>query len=505
MKFTKFRTYLEKVLAALRVRTFIGGMEVSDVALRFVYFDGEAWRMSGMRLEPGVIESGKIKKYDQLVATLKTLKSKVFGQRGVKRKINVIVSLGSINIYSQVFSLPIIEGENLDKAIKLNVQMVSPMETSQAYSGWQLVGKDQESLRLEILSAFIDRSTVDETSRAFWDAGFLIVVMEPRALALARVLREEGEGFDMRSAYIMVGLDNSGLDFLIIRRGQLYFEYFIPWRDVMDDKGQISMPTFEAIITRSLHQVMNFYSQHWPEPISEVVLSTIAFSKETTKIINDNFTLTVRELKLRTVEGVSQEWFIALGCGLRGLKPRSKDKDISLLDVGAEEEFRRERLITFTDFWRLLTPVSLGFLLALFLLADLFLIQTHQSLESQSLFGLGSKRAKENQALQAQAADFNRSVAMIKSVQDATFLQGKFLEKIRALMASSGLTLNKLTFRSPGFPVSLSGLAGSEDQIVSFKKALEEDPAFGDVDLPLSGIRSGPGGPSFSMTFQLQP
>lgn len=506
MNFSKLKTiskyYWSKFLALLRVSTVVGGMEISDNYLRFAYFDGRNWKTNSARLEHGVMEGGKIKDYAKFVEALKTLKEKVFGKRDVKKRISAVVSLSSINIYSQVFSLPIIEGENLDKAIQLNVQMVSPVEAAQAYSGWQLVGRDQDALRLEILSAFIERGTVDEVSRALFDGGFLIVALESRALALSRVFREQGGGVDPDRSYIMMSIDGSGIDFLIIRRGQLYFEYFNPWRDIMDEGGQVSMDMFKAAVLRSLHQVMNFYGQHWSDAISGVVLSATALGDEAAAIIGENFSLPVGRLRLKAGD-MSPDWYIALGCSLRGLLPRGEDKELSLLGIGAEEEFRREQLVSFLKFWRLAAPVALGILIITFFLADLFLIQTRKSLDLRLLTVIPTEQITESETLLAEAREFNAVVSMIRSVQENYLQKNRITEKIVNFMDTSRLSLTDLGFQSAGQPITLSGRGSSEDQILSFRRLLEDDPQFVDINLPITGIVSEAGVVSFSMTFRL--
>lgn len=499
----KAKLYWERLLALLRVKPFIGGLEISDLVLRFSRFDGASWHLHGVRLEPGVIEAGKIKNYGEFIAALKALKLQAVGPKNLKSRINTIVSLSSVSIYSQVFSLPIIEGENLDKAIQLNVQMVSPIDIAQAYSGWQKVGEDQRSLRFEILSAFIDRPTVDEVGKALADAGFLPVAIEPRALALARVLKEIGAGFDAAKFYILVSLDNSGMDFLIIRRGQLYFEYFNPWRDIADEKGQIPTAAFEATMTRNLHQVMNFYSQHWSEPISEVILAATALSAETEKIVKENFSLAVRSLELTGGSRIGPEWFVALGCGLRGLRSRRHDREMSLLGIGAEDEFRQEQAINFAGFWRLVMPISLCVLLFVFIISDLFLAQKRNELESRQEFNLSPQQAKENSLLEAQAKEFNRTVALIASVQKSAVVAGDFWTKLSGIMAANGVTVSRVSLQ--GGRVVLTGQAQSADKVSDFKKALESDAAFGEIDLPLSGIKSESGITTFSMTFAYKP
>lgn len=495
----------EKLLSLLRVRSLSGGLEISDAILHLAFFDGERWRLAGARLAPGVMESNRIKDYAKFVAALKSLKTDIFGPSGAKRKMNVVVSLSSLNIYTQVFSLPIIEGENLDKAIQLNIQMVSPVETSEAYSGWQLVGQDQGSLRLEVLSAFIERAVVDEINKALFEAGFISVAMESRALALARLSREEGVGIDLARSYIVLSLDNSGLDFVVVRNGQLYFEYFNPWKDIMDERGQIPMLVFEAEFTRSLQQVLNFYGQHWTEPISEVIVSATALSDKVGEIIKNNFSLPVRELSLKNVSGIGPEWFVALGCGLRGLKPRSKDKEVSLLGVGAEEQFRREQFIEFLRLWRVLVPVALGVLLAAFALADAFTLETAEFLETGSVISLTSEQQRELNDLTAKAQEFNASAAMIKSVEDNWLFKTELLGKIDLILSSSSVSLDRFAFQSKTAPVFLSGFAKSENLIINFKNALEADSEFTSVNLALTDIKPDPrGGYSFSLTFSLK-
>ena len=151
---------------------------------------------------------------------------------------NVFVALSSANIYSQVFTLPFMEAKDLDKAISLNVQMVSPVDIAHAYFGWQFLDRDEVSLRSEIAAAFADKTIVDEMAHALYAAGFIAVGVESRALALVRTLREKGAGVEAGKSYLLLDIDNSGIDFLIVRNGKLYFEYANSWADVADKKGR---------------------------------------------------------------------------------------------------------------------------------------------------------------------------------------------------------------------------------------------------------------------------
>ncbi len=501
---SKFKYYFGKFLTIIRVRPIIGGLGISDSAVRLIYSDGKSWRLGGVRLEPGVLEDGKIKDRSRFVEALKSAKTQVFGKKYEKIRVDVIASLSSTSIYSQVFSLPIIEGKNLDQAVQLNIQMVSPVDLARTYSGWQMVGKDERSLRLEILAAFIDRALVDELNKALQDAGFLLVVLEPKAFSIARLVREQGVGVDIDKPYIVMSSDDSGLDFLIVRHGQPYFDYFNPWREIADEKGQVPPEFFRAAVTRSLYQVLNFYGQHWSETISEVIISTATLKDEIDKIIKDDSPLVARELRLKLFrETIGPEWFTSVSCLLRSFKPRGADKEISLLGIEAGEEFRRERLAGFAAFWRLVTPILLGLLSVLFILSDLFLVQTTRSLESQSSFNLSGAQVGDSQLLRAKAQDFNRTVALIRKVQSGTLVKSDVVRRVHKILTENGASADRLYFQAVDAPVTLSGRAESENKLSAFKSAMEKEPLFKEVSLPLSGVKTEAAGVSFSMTFRI--
>jgi hypothetical protein len=501
----KLAVLKDKILSILKVRESIAGLEISDSVLRFASFDGKNWQLCGLRLPPGLIENGEIKDYAGFIEALRALRQQIFASRDRGRKINAAVSLSSVNVYSQVFSLPMIEGENLEKAIQLNVQMVSPAESSETYAGWQMVGQDQKSLRLEILSAFISRSIVDKTKKALKEAGFMIHSIESRAMSLTRLLREAAVGFDREQSYIVLSLDSSGLEFLIIRKANLYFQYFNSWRDIQGEERQISREAFEAVLVKNFHQVLSFYNSHWPEPLGGVFLSASNLQEEIGRIASKNFQLKILGLQLNISQLVNPDWFVALGSGLRNFTPHRKDQDISLLGISAQEEFRRHQLIQFVAFWRVLVPVSLSILLITFLIAHIFLARINQSLVKQSLIAMSSEQAGEIANLKKQAEEFNYLITLISKAEQSSPDKFAIADRLAGIMRQNGLTLREFYFQGGGAPVLLRGWAPSEAQILKFKKTLDADSEFQSVNLPFSEIKPSDQGLSFSISLTIAP
>lgn len=499
----RLQYYLGKTLALLRVRSAAGGLEVSDQVLRLVIFNGKAWEMAAVRLEPGVLDKGKIKNRESFAASLRELRGKVVRPKE-KKRLSVVLALSSAPIYSQSFTLPLMDGEELKKAMALNVQMLSPVDPSQVYAGAQLLERDEEALKINLSAAFIDRSIVDDLANVLLENGFIAVGAESRPLALMRILREKGSGIDIDRSYLLVNIDNVGIEFLVVRKGQLYFEYASQWTDLMDAQGQVPLEKFKDALTSNMRQVVNFYGQHWREPLAAVILSASAFAEAAEQAITSVSSLPVMRLTLLLGQPLSSEWLIALGASIRGWRSSARDDEINLLGEGASDAFAKEQLLHFLSFWRVAVPVAFALLLMTFTLANVFISRTRAAIEAQTVSDLAAARVKEIAGLQASSTEFNALVALTASIESTLHPKYALAQKLFDLAASSSVELNHMTLAEAGTQLVLSGNADSEDGIVGFKTLLEADPQhFTNVDLPITAIQQMGNRFSFSMNLQV--
>ncbi len=492
--------WFQKLLLLLRVHSAAVGLSVSDQVVRLVHFDGKAWQMHAVRLEPGTVKKGKIADREGFVAALTALREQA-QEKGRKGKMNVAACFNSVETYTQIFALPAVGEKDLEKAVVLNLKMTSPLEADEAYSDWELVEHDENTLQLQILSAFIERDVVDGMAKALFEAGFIVTAVESRASALARLLREKAAGVDIAKSYLFVNIDDSGLDFAIIRKGVPYFEYAVPWQDLMDDKREISIPKFEETLGASVRRVVNFYYQHWAGSLDAVIFSTVILEAETERVIMESTSVPAVRCMLTVGQPVSSAWFTALGCSLRGSGFKMKDREINLLGNDLRDMFRGEELLSFMRFWRVALPAALLLLVVTFAGADIFLSETRTTIESRSSFSLGSAQVAETVALQATASDFNGSVALVAAALNAAGPKGVILKKILDIAGSNQVTVSHVAFQSMGAPIALSGSARTQDAILAFETALESDSHFSSVNLPLGQVQTNGLTTSFSMTF----
>ena len=493
----------ERLLAFLRIRTIAAGLDVSDEVLRVAILDGMTWKMYATRLAPGVLEKGKIKDRAAFVTAVVALK-KEMGPKLAKRLVGAVVCMSSVDIYTQVFRLPMVQEGNLDEAVALNLQMASPIPADEAYSGWQVVGRNEHTVQIEILAAFIHRTIVDEMAAALFEGGFIAMAVESRGLALTRLVREKVAGIEVPKAYLFIDIDNFGLDFLIIRNGAFYFEYQNPWRDLMDNKGEITVDKFREMLMGSLRQVLNFYSQSWPEPLGAIILSTVVFREEAEKVIAEGAAFPAMRLTLVMGQPISSEWLVVLGSSLRAAAAAGGDREIDLLGGGARDRFYEERMLRFMQFWRVVVPVTLGLLVAVFIGADLFLANIITA-GAGSTSTMSPAQFARITTLESTAQTFNGEVALLGSVEHMVQPKYSVLQKLSAFAAATGVTLTNVTMQSFDSPVSLTGFASARDHIQAFQADLANDKEFSQINLPLTGVQTQVGSVTFTMTFVVTP
>lgn len=495
--------YIDKALTSLRAKPLSGGLEIADSALRFAHFDGREWQMLSLRLPPNVIRGNEILDYKQLVKALSELRKQIFKSvTSNNQKISAVVSLAPANVYSQVFNLPMIGEKRLDEAVRLNIQMVSPIEFSKVYSGWQLVGRDDEQSQLEVLGAFVSRELIDNIKKALAEADFLVRAIEFRPISLARLVREEGVGVDTERSYVVLTLDNESLDFLILRAGRLYFEYYNSWRDLRGEEREISLSDFRSIIVRNFRQVLNYYAQHWQEPLSGILIVASGLGDELRKIIKDNFSLDAEDLKIKLDRPTSGEWFVALGSALRARILRRDDQDVNLLGSTTQDEYRKEQIVSFVNFWRIVVPAALILLAAGMLISDIVLMRMDQDLEAQ-LLNVGSDKITQFNELQRAADEFNHLVSLVQGARPPG--EGKIgaLDVIYEVASRGGVTISQFNFSDSEARIILIGKAVNRDNVLRLKNILEDDSRFQDIDFPLTAITESPQGVSFTISFVL--
>ena len=497
--------FLEKLSKILKIKQDVDAIEISDTLIRYLNFNGKNWVLNGVRLAPGVVSKGEIKDYKAFVEALYELRRQIFKNKKSSKKLNVLVTLSSIDVYTQIFNLPLIEGENLQKSIDLNLKMIASKDISKLYSSWEIIEESKQFMRIGVLASFIDKKMIDDIVKALMEANFIVRSIEFKNFSLARFIREKVLNFQKEKFYLVTTIDDSGIRTLILKDGKFYFEYFSFWSEIGANQKEIPWSQFELIFIRHLRQIVNFYNSKFNEDLEGIFLITPAFRDKIIEIINSNFNIKVLDFILNENIQINPEWFAIFGVWLRGKISPKKDKELNLLGIESFLGFMEHQIIQFFEFWKFLLSFSFGIGILVLFISYLFLSNTSSSLKEKSSAIASGKQATEIKTLQNNIEEFNKLTATIKNIENNYLTRNLILEKIVQKVKENNIIIQNLSFEEETKKINLLAIAQSEDDISKFKKSLELDQFFASIDLPFSEIKSSDAGKVFSISFVINP
>lgn len=480
---------LKPILDALNSQPPIGGLEINDTGLKFALIKGNDLKTFSFKFGPGVMEEGRIKNRDGLKSALFGLHSQITSRS--KKKIFIVLNIPDRHIFIQGFNLPIIATGNIEEAAKLNLQMISPIDFNTAYYDWQKIGETNfAGGQIENLGAFVPAQIVDEFVFPLKESNFEVVAVESPSLSLTRAIESKDQN------NILLQVDTAGLNFGIIRNNNLYFNHFVNWPTA--EEKQISWSVLKDFIIRESQKIFNFFTNHWPGQVNNLLLMipSPALEEKVSQVVKENFPFNAGSVKnfiserMRPFQAaqLTPDWFPVLGSTLRGLIPRSKDNFISLAASGTEEDFRRHQIINFFGMWRNVVLTIIIFMFITFAVGDFFLFKNVKFLKDQLKNYNTSPEIERLDFLQKQAGEFNQKVNFALTAKAQIINWVPFIEKIKELTISNNIVIEKIAVQSLETPVSFRGVALNEEAVINFKKILEAQPQFSDINLPISNI-----------------
>jgi len=505
----------KKIIKIFRSTPEIGGIEISDSAVKFSLAKNDKSVFASLNLAPGIVSEGKVLNKNKLKEALGELHSRITPK--LKKKIYAVVNIPDDNIYAQSFNLPMAASDNLEEAVKLNLQMISPMDFSTAYSDWQKIGEIKiDGGQLEILGAFVYGGIVDDIIECLKEVNFVVAAVEYAGLALSRVV---AAALPQNPDFVLMHLGANGLNFIFIKNNNFYFSHFAPWPK--SEERQIKMSVVEEMVVSEMQKTLNFVGSHWPEAqIKNIFFSTPVLEEKITEIISKNFGLPAQKVVLpvslkdpagqwsvndKQMISLGSDWFSVLGSALRGLIPRSKDIIISIASAGTEEEFRQYRIINFAKMWRNAVLTSFGLILAAFVFVDIFITSVVSSLNLQLLNLANLSVSQDIIDLQKEAKDFNAKVDLALKAKQEIYNFSPVFEKLTGFAEEKSVSVDRIFIPSKNSQILFNGRANDYQSVIDFKEKLKSDPQFQEIDMPLSGVvMDSDGKSSFSITFKIK-
>ncbi|OGM91253.1 hypothetical protein A2755_02525 [Candidatus Wolfebacteria bacterium RIFCSPHIGHO2_01_FULL_48_22] len=466
-------------LNILQPQLHIGGIDISDQSLAFLRIDQKngSWERASVRLEEAVVENGKILQREKFIKSIQELRQKITHKK--KETIPVVVSISDENVYTQRFSLPPLKRAEFDEAVKLNLQTISPSDSSTMYYDWERIGQEEESGEAEILASFIEKKVIDELVKVFADERFFITAVEQKAASTVRTIRHLEKTFDSAKSYLLVMDAADGISFVIVRKGMAYFGRFSDWNSVEGD--------LRNFIVREYHQISNFFTNKFHEQFECAYMALQNSSEEIAKIVQENFTVPVRQVRLPA--GQAGAWLVALGAALRGVAPRSQDTQISLAPEGTELLYQQMLTSSFLSLWTGIFSGAAVIILAAFLGVFVFL-NTHVQNTAETVISSFNdpQILAQYEFYTKEAGIFNASITKALEIKNQQVKWGTFMRDIFDRTGSS-VVISRIYMQARNMPVTVTGTAATESEVSAFRDRLAQLPYVTEIDLPLSSFQ----------------
>jgi len=461
----------------------VGGLEISDSAVRYVLISEKSPFTISLKLPPGVIEGGQLKDRKTFVAALRDLRRRIPEKSG--HILHVIVVLPASSVYSQVINIPIVTKNKISEAAKLNLQMVSPIEIEEAYYDYQMLGEAIANTgEYEIFGAFVRKAIVDEYLGALEEAAIKSVIIEPPALALSRFLDQEG-GVDSKKPHFILEATNDGLQSSILFNSQVYLSHFTYWRTVEEEGG------LNQFLNMEIRRIISHFVNACRCQVENAIIIGHALTAEIEKAFAQSFSdIKVRPIALKTVSELSPIWFVGFGAAMRGKISRRKDYSLTLTPFGAEESYFRALFLNFIRLWRNMIVSALGVVLVVFIFGDALLARTAASLSHQITSGANQTLDPESLALFESAKEFNALLGAVDEIRLELKARPQILTDLASIIGGYDIITDRLSISRSG-DIIISGRAKNESAIIDFRRAIEANPAYIEVDFPLTAIKIG--------------
>lgn len=487
----QFAKWLQKISPPLPV----GGMHISDFSVEFLLLRGGQAFQQSLRLPPGVVEGGKVKNVGALASALSELRRRV--PIDPKKPLSVILSLPIRDVYIQTFSVPQVTEGEFSEAASLNAKMISPIDTANAYYSWQRISEGfTANINVEMLGAFVQKAVVDDFASAIDSSGFGLAAVEFESVSMSRNIAKNGL-IGAGVPYVLIYLTAEGLNFVVVRNNVPHFHYFHSWVEIQGDGKAVTVDNFKVAFEDELERVINFYFAHWGgEGLQDALIVTSVLKDEIAKLMSEKF----GTLKVLLIDPSSIS--AAYGAAIRGTVPRSRDTQVSLANLSALGVFQRQQLSNFVRIWKNVFAVSLGFLLLLFVSANVYLRTSLVELQKEKNTNTLGVNLEEYDALREEAITFNGLVSIISEIQKGGIGVSGLLVKLRDV-SGGDIRITRIAFNPSDSSIILNGVAPNEGAAVDLKNRIAGVSNFNGVDLPLQNISPTTDGVSFNMTFKV--
>lgn len=457
----------------------IAGLEISDLFLKVVKLELDSTNKPRLQavfhenLNPGDIVGGEIKNRSGFLATV----NKLVGRSGIKF---AIVSIPSCNVYSKIFNFPLgLINNRLEESIKLITDFQLPKKPEEVYIGWEKIINPAAN---DVLISSINKELVKDLISALDEVGVKTVAVEFHPLSLARLLNPE-------ETWLIIEKDTTQTSLYVLKNKIVQVLTNIPIEQ-------------EISLEIEVEKITNFY-EFSNAPINKLAIigefkkSELGKIKLTPEIIH-----LPKYIQSQDKLEENNNWLIAFGTALRGLKPRKEDGLTSLMEVGTEENYNQQTFFVFIKFLSKVT-ITLSIFFSLVFAGCYLFMQTLQNNFNQKIeYFNASTNSIGSITLEEKAENFNNLINATDQLVSTEPQWSLVINELK-LKITPGIIISNLSMPAIDQPMTIVGIAENRTNLNLFKKSLGESSLFQEIALPLENLGMKEKIP-FSVSFSLK-
>lgn len=473
--------------ARIHHEKIVGGLVITEEKIMLMYLaGGQRVFREEAALPAGTIEGGALRKKENLVAALETLR-----RRKELPSTSIVLSLPAVVAQPFIFELfPNLRHEEVSGAISLAADSSLPLPRKEIYVDWEEWKGERpvELSRRRILFLMGVRALIDPYLEALVKAGFAVVAAEVHPQSFLR----SSNVADRPMLAIYINRDTTTL--AAYAGGNFVFQFNIPKNIPPNKDGNPAAASPAAALTAE--RILRFLRSDEVYQLEIRKIFVLGDKEERRAFLG----AMPEDLKKITAEVEDLEARLAEGCAQRGLIPRREDTMMSLLAVTTATAYERERLISFLSSAKKVSFAFFGFF-TLFFLGILILVgiasrATVQTLaQEQITLPPGLAEAKNS------ARSFNEHVERLYGILRQSPRWGYTLGETERILNPS-LAVERLEIASDG-SVVLGGIARHREGLLELKNTLSDHAIFAPITLPLNALIAK-GNISFSLEIKIK-
>lgn len=169
------------------------GLDITQTSIRLMSIDIKHWQVLGygsVDLDPAEATKSFSNGGDYFAQNIgRILNEKRIGKIPSN---HAVISIPTDKTYTRTFTVPVKNIKNLKEAITLEIEQYIPVPASQLYIDYNIIEKDETNITIQLCA--VPKSIVDSCVNAAQQAGLEVIMVEPGANAIARLLTHTEDG-----------------------------------------------------------------------------------------------------------------------------------------------------------------------------------------------------------------------------------------------------------------------------------------------------------------------